>query len=368
MRTRHVLAAVAAMALAGSAAGTALITASATASEAPAQKAKPTVTIIAKKLVGPLSVAQAPDGTRYWTDSFAGPLYKQAPGGQPTVVFAGSEKAAAEGVSADGGLLRFTTGSGNNKAGKVWTLDVNGQPQLVGDTFAYEKVADPDGVFDYGFLKTPKSCLAQLPKQIPGSYSGRKETHPYATATIANGTTYVADAGANAIFAIAPTGAFSTVAALKPVKVKITRAMAQGAGLPGCVVGKKFALEAVPTDVEVGPDGSLYVTSLPGGPEDGSLGANGRVLQINVATGKATTIVDGLLSPTGVAVASNGDIYVAQLFPSVISKIKAGKSKVRPYLEVPMPAAVEVTPTGLLATIHALPGKKPKGQVVAITP
>ena len=76
----------------------------------------------------------------------------------------------------------------------------------------------------------------------------------------------------------------------------------------------------------------------------------------------------GLISPTGVAVASNGDIYVAQLFRGVISKIKAGKSKVKTYLKVPLPAAVETTPTGLLATINALPGKKPKGKVVTITP
>ena len=85
-------------------------------------------------------------------------------------------------------------------------------------------------------------------------------------------------------------------------------------GAPDCLVGKKFGLEAVPTDVEVGPDGKLYVTSLPGGPEDPSLGLNGRVLRINPTNGRVKTLVGGLLSPTGVAVASNGDIYIAQLF------------------------------------------------------
>jgi len=128
MHTRHVLAGALALVLTGTGAGAA--------QGHSAQKADPTVTAIAKKLVGPLSVAQAPDGTRYWTDSFAGPLYKQAPGGQPTIVFAGSKKAAAEGVSADGGALRFTTGDSNNKGGKVWTLNAAGAPQLVGDKFA----------------------------------------------------------------------------------------------------------------------------------------------------------------------------------------------------------------------------------------
>ncbi|HRD59854.1 ScyD/ScyE family protein [uncultured Nocardioides sp.] len=362
MSTRHVLAVAAAGALVVGAAGAALTGASA----APAQKAKPTVTTIAKKLVGPLSVAQAPDGTIYYADSFAGVLYKRTTAGVVSVIYK-SKKNAADGVSADGGVVRFVTGSPDNKAGGVWTLDSAGAPVQLGDTYKYEKKHNPDGKFSYGFLNTPKSCLAQLPKQIPGSYKGTKETHAYAVAT-AGDITYVADAGANAILAMSATGEFSTVAALKPVKVKVSAGAAKANGLPSCVVGKKFALEAVPTDIEVGPDGMLYVTSLPGGPEDGSLGVNGRVLRVNPTTGKVKTVVGGLLSPTGVAVAANGDIYVAQLFKGEISKIKAGKTKVRPYLQVPLPAAVEITPTGMLASINALPGKKPKGKVVTITP
>jgi len=364
MRTRQMMAAAAAVALVGSAAGTAFTGATA----APANdKAKPTVTPVAKKLVGPLSVAQAPDGTRYWTDNFAGQLWKQAPGGVPAIAYQGTKKAPAEAVSADGGVLRFTTGSGNNKAGKLYTLDNAGAPVLIADLYAYEKSANPDRKTKYGFSTLKPSCVAQLPKQIPATYKGVKESHPYATAT-ANGITYVADAGANAIFAVTATGTVSTVAALPPAKVKVTPSGAEANGLPACSIGHKYGFEAVPTDIEVGPDGNLYVTSLPGGPEDGSLGANGRVLRVKPGGGKVKTLVRGLVSPTGIAVATNGDMYVTQLFMGVISKIKAGKSKVKPYLELPLPAAVEVTPTGLLATIKTLPAKKPKGQVVTITP
>jgi streptogramin lyase len=361
MSTRHLVAAAAALALVGTAAG-----ASAASAGHPAPKAEPTVAVVAKKLVGPLSVAQAPDGTRYWADSFAGLLYKQTPAGVVSVIYK-SKHHGADGVSADGGVLRFVTGSSDNRSGGVWTLNASGAPVLLGDTWKYEKQANPDGTFHYGILKTPKSCLAQLPGGIR-PYSGHKETHSYAVATVPNGTAYVADAGANAILALSPSGVFSTVAALKPVKLTVTASAAKANGLPSCVIGKKYAVEAVPTDVEVGPDGQLYVTSLPGGPEDPSFGFNGRLLKIDPATGHVTTIADGLLSPTGVAVAGNGDIYVAQLFPGKISKIKAGSSKVRTYLRVPLPAAVEATPTGLLATVHALPGKKPKGQVITITP
>jgi hypothetical protein len=367
MRTRHVLAAAAALALAGSTAGAALVGASAAPSHPSTSKAEPTVTSVAKHLVGPLSVAQAPDGTRYWADSFAGLLYKQTPAGVVSVVYH-SKHHGADGVSADGGVLRFVTGSSDNKSGGVWTLDANGAPVLLGDTFKYEKQANPDGEFQYGFLKTPKSCLSQVPKEVgPPTYSGHKETHSYAVAT-ANGISYVADAGANAILALSPTGVFSTVAVLKPVKLKVTAGAAKANHLPSCTIGKKYAVEAVPTDVEVGPDGQLYVTSLPGGPEDPSFGLNGRLLKIDPTSGKVTTIAGGLLSPTGVAVTTTGDIYIAQLFRGEISKIAAGSTKVKTFLHVPLPAAVEATPTGLLATIHALPGKKPKGQVVTITP
>ena len=51
-----------------------------------------------------------------------------------------------------------------------------------------------------------------------------------------------------------------------------------------------------------------------------------------------------------------------------ILTIPAGKKNPTTFAEVPLPAAVEYTPTGVLATINALPGKKPKGQVVTITP
>jgi streptogramin lyase len=361
MRTRPVAAAAAALAMVGAAlAGTA------TTADASAAKADPQVATVAKGLVGPLSAAQAPDGTRYWADTFAGVLYKQAIDGTVSVIYK-SKKVPPEGVSADGGVLRFTTGSNDNKAGKVWTLDGAGAPVLVGDTFKHEKRTNPDGEVTYGFLNTPEKCLAQVPKFIPANYPGIKESHPYATA-VAGGITYVADAGANAIFAISATGEVSTVAVIKPAKVKITEEGAEALGLPSCTVGRRYAFESVPTDLEVGPDGSLYVTSLPGGPEDGSLGANGRLLKVSPATGRAALVAGGLVSPTGVAVASNGDIYVAQLFRGVISKINAGSSKVRTYLEVPLPAAVEATSAGLLATINALPGKKPKGKVVTITP
>lgn len=360
MRSRTAVAVAAALALTSAP----LVPTSATA--APDDRSAPQVATVAKGLVGPLSVAHAPDGTTYWADTFAGVLSRRSPDGAVSVVYQ-SRKAPPEAVSADDGTLRFATGDGKNTAGKIWALDDAGSPQLLADVYAHEKSANPDGHVTYGLLGASKACLRRLPEEVPGKYRGVKESHPYATA-VADGITYVADAGANAILAVAAEGSVSTVAVLKAVKVRLTRAAADANGLPRCVVGKKFAFEAVPTDVEVGPDGQLYVSSLPGGPEDGSAGANGRVLRIDPATGATSTLVTGLVSPTGVAVTANGDVYVAQLFAGVISRVKSGSNKARPYLRVPLPAAVEATTTGLLATVNAMPGKRPKGKVVTIAP
>ncbi len=57
--------------------------------------------------------------------------------------------------------------------------------------------------------------------------------------------------------------------------MKVTKESAAALELPDCVVGVTYAFEPVPTDVEVGKDGYLYVTTLPGGPESPALGARG---------------------------------------------------------------------------------------------
>ena len=75
------------------------------------------------------------------------------------------------------------------------------------------------------------------------------------------------------------------------------------------------------------PDGWLYVSSLPGGPEDGSLGAQGRVYKVNPKNGKVVEVARGFVSTVNVAVADNGDVYVAQLFAGSIVRIPAGTDK-----------------------------------------
>ncbi|HEX5333913.1 MAG TPA: hypothetical protein VFW79_14830 [Cellulomonas sp.] len=82
--------------------------------------------------------------------------------------------------------------------------------------------------------------------------------------------------------------------ALVPVSADAAAAF----GLEPCVVGHDFALEAVPTDMEVGRHGDLVVSSLPGGPEDGSLGANGRVFSLDPRSGNLSQLASGLAGAT----------------------------------------------------------------------
>ncbi len=72
-------------------------------------------------------------------------------------------------------------------------------------------------------------------------------------------------------------------------------------GAPNCVVGVRYAFEPVPTDVERDGQGNLWVSVLPGGPEDPSLGARGAVYKIN-KHGTVRRIHGGFVGATNLAV------------------------------------------------------------------
>ena len=329
-------------------------------------------TPLAKRLVSPLSLAVAPDGTRYFSENFIGKLRVQKPGGLVNTLFKAKKGAEVGAVSESGGVVTFAVSRGNNEKGKIKRIDANGRVTTLANTAAHERSDNPDQKYRYGFRGLSGSCKRSLPDFLqPSSYRGIIETHPYATTTF-GGVTYVADAGANAIFAISSAGDIRTVGAVPPAMVKVTRKGAAANGLPRCTVGKTYAFESVPTDVEVGPDGTLYITSLPGGPEDGSLGKQGRVLRMNPVTGGATEVAGGLASPTGLAVAANGDILVAELFRGRISRIDATTGIKSTYADVKMPGDVEIAGGKTYATRKVLTGLGPKGtprgQVIQLVP
>ena len=174
----------------------------------------------------------------------------------------------------------------------------------------------------------------------------------------------------NAILAIRKGGDVSTVAVLPAVPVEITAEVAAGLGFPECAVGETYDFEPVPTDVEVGPGGQLFVSTLPGGPEDGSAGPLAAVYRVDPRTGEVSLVADGLVSGVGVAVEPSGTVYVSQLFAGSIAKFSAGTTTT--FVSTATPGDVEVTGGAVYATVNVLsgmsgePGDVPHGKLVML--
>jgi hypothetical protein len=337
-----------------------LLTGSLLAGPAAGAAQAPEPTTVAKKLVSPLSMVVAGDGTAYVAQNFAGLLTAVSPGARPEVVFAAPKGTEVGAVSEKGGTVHFATTKG--KATALWAMRPGGKPKKLANLWKHEKTDNPDGDQAYGFEGLDPACAAQMPPEIPASYTGILESHPYGSA-VHKAVTYVADAAGNTIVSVKPNGKVRTVAVLPPVPVVITAEAAAANKLPACTVGKTFAFEPVPTDVEVGKNGWLWVTLLPGGPEDGSTGAQGRLVKVKAKTGAVREVASGFAGATGVAVADNGDVYVAQLFGGQVSRIKAGSTTAKTYAEVMMPAAVEWADGDLYVSTEVL-SEKPKGKVL----
>lgn len=326
--------------------------------------------VIARGLFAPLSLAVTPNGTVWVSQNFSGLLVRIRPGGEPRVVYANRKGAEVGAVSVHRRVVTFAlTGAGGDER-KTHLMERSRQGEIsrVANLSRYETNQNPDGEQEYAFADADEECVAEMPRRFR-PYTGIVDSHPYATARLGD-TRYVADAAGNAILAVDDEGSISTVAVLPPQPLTVTAEVAEANGMPDCVVGQDFGFEPVPTDVETGPDGMLYVTTLPGGPEDPSLGNRAAVHRIDPGTGELETVADGLLSATGLDVSPNGDIYVAELFAGRISRIPAGGSEAEKWRSVPLPGDVTYQDGSLWATRNVLtglsgePGDRPRGQVV----
>lgn len=212
--------------------------------------------------------------------------------------------------------------------------------RIYANTHAFEAKYNPDKVYSYG-IKNPSKCVSDAFKAIgaPVSYKGEVDSHAYSVAALGS-RWVVADAGANALFSVSASGKVSTLAVLPPQPFTFDKAAADALKLPDCVVGVTYAFESVPTDVEVGRDGYLYVTTLPGGPETPALGARGKVYRVHPRTGKATVVASGFLGATNLAIGKHGAIYVAEFFGGKITKLSLGKRST--LVSLPGVLAVEI--------------------------
>jgi hypothetical protein len=334
----------------------------------PAVPAPGEVTTVAEGLVSPLSFAVGRGPTIDVAQSFPGWLTRISPDGSAETIATSEPGYGSAGVSRSRGTTYYTVSIGamtNDPAqnfSELRSVDREGNAETVADIASYEYAENPDSVNTYGFQGLDPACAAQLPATglFPNSYTGLKDSNPYATLPSGRGSVLVSDAGMNAVIEVdLADGSISTLAVLPPIPVTVTAEDALRVGLPACTVGNTFNVEPVPTDIESGPDGDLLVASLPGGQPGAGL-AQGSVFRVNPDDGSSELIATGFAAATGLAVNDNGDIFVAELFGNRISVVPAGSDTPELFYEVNQPAAVELRGDVLYVSVDALPPGGPE--------
>ena len=149
----------------------------------------------------------------------------------------------------------------------------------------------------------------------------------------------VGDAAGNDVLFVDSKGRhIKVLAVLPPQPHKITAADAKAIGAgTDCVIGITYNFEPVPTDVEVGRHGALYLSTLPAVPRRQ---ASPRVAACGGS--RATTCAGSppasTARPTS-RITPSGRILVAELFSGRISTIAHGKPA--PVIDLPGVASVE---------------------------
>jgi hypothetical protein len=292
----------------------------------PATAAPPPLSVvrtISSAYVGPLQFAVGSHGI-YVADSFTSALYKV---GRTAPIATGPSAASGgdvPGVAVSGDTIAYTTA---NASHSDTTLNIlrHGHTQVV-SLSDFERANNPDKRNYYGLEhlgSVSSACKAELTaQQAQLSYHGAYDSHPYAVASLGHGAWAVADAGANDVLKVDRWGHVSLIAVLPAQPLHITSAMAAALGSADCA-GVTYRFEPVPTDVEVGPHGRLFVTTLPGGPEGVSaLGARGSVY--TVGWGWSHRIATGFNSATNLAISPSGCIYVAELGGGQVAAVLHG--------------------------------------------
>ena len=259
-----------------------------------------------------------------------------------------ADQPGAAGVARTHSRLAFTTTVGDQSGISASGLNIWGPKgkRIYADTLAFERKKNPDKVNTYG-IKNPSACVVQAFQDAgfgdPTAAPGAVDSHAYSVLAH-KGSWIVADAGANVLFRVSDKGRISTLSVLPPQPLKVTADMAKNLGFPDCVANVTYVFEPVPTDVEVGRDGYLYVSTLPGGPESPVLGARGAVYKVHPHSGKATKVAGGFLGATNLALGKHGEIYVSELFGGKISKYSHGRTST--FAELPGVVAVETARDG----------------------
>lgn len=316
---------------------------------AAAATASASITTLTDQVFGPFNL-EIRDGKVLVADGFLGAIERINPGGGLSTVasatFPGGDVA---GVASGGGALAWTGGDGQN-GHQTLTVRRPGHADQVVDISGFENAKNPDKVSFYG-VHNASSCVrkALRREQLGIAYHGVLDSHAYSVAYDGNNGWYVADAAGNDLLWVSPSGNVRLVAVIPPQPITFTAQSAAQAGLPSCFAGVTYNFEPVPTDVELS-GGKLYVSLLPGGPEDPSFGARGSVWSLNQNGTGLTKLAGGLAGATNVAV-GGGHVYVSQLFAGEVSMVKNGGTV--PVASLPGPIGLEYHDGALYAGVIA---------------
>ncbi|GAB4409274.1 MAG: hypothetical protein Fur0044_02820 [Anaerolineae bacterium] len=134
--------------------------------------------------------------------------------------------------------------------------------------------------------------------QNPGGFI--KEAHPYGLAAGPDGNLWVTDAGANDLLKVDPTsGEVEVVAVFDGVP----------SPLPNDARGGAMESDPVPTGIAFGPDGSAYVSFLPGFP---FLPGSAKVVKVT-SNGQVSDYATGLTMLTDLRAGPDGNLYAVQI-------------------------------------------------------
>lgn len=333
--------------------------------------------VLADNLVSPLGFAVDDDGNLYVAEAFAGMLTKIETDGTRTEIASAPPGSGTAGVAVTkNGSVYYTLTLPPEQGGAPDTtlaiVHPDGSTEVLASLADYEAANNPDAGNVYGLLADEDStCFKRVSKfdelmGAPAKYNGQIESNPYAVADEGYGSALVADAAGNDIVRVAG-GKVSTVAVLPPINQKldkptmrqlmrkVNRKLEKAGEDPvskdyfDSCIGEKYASNPVPTDVEIGPDGNFYVSTLPGFPE---LPGYSRVFKVNAATGGLRTVAKGFTGGTDLAVADDGTIYVSELFAFQVSEVAPGASAATSSTFVECPTAVEIDSAGDVLVAH----------------
>lgn len=347
--------------------------------------------VVADNLVSPLGFAVGDDGTLYVAEAFAGLLTKIETDGTRTELASAPPGSGTAGVALSPKGHAFYTLTlppevGTPPETALAVAYRNGGHKRLASLSDYEAANNPDAGNEYGIIKDGKcyNRLTRYEKQIgmPVRYKGQIESNPYAVAWQSPSNLLVADAAGNDILRVR-NGRVSTVAVLPPIaqeldKPTVRQVMRQinrkleNKGkdpLPknyfDSCIGEKYASNPVPTDVEIGPDGNLYVSTLPGFPE---LPGYARIFKVDPSTGAYSTAAKGLTGATDLAVAHDGTMYVTELFAYQVSTINPGDKTASSSTFVECPTAVEIGHGGDVYVAHNGVCDDTPGEIMKLAP